>query len=151
MVLGVCRRMLRHEQDAEDAFQATFLVFARKAITIWPRDMLANWLFGVAYRTALGAKTAIARRRLKERQVNPMRTSDDSASHLWDVLQPLLEEELNHLPNKYRVPIVLCDLEGKSWQEDAPQLAQLPGTLSGRLRRPPDLLALRLPRPRITA
>src|SRR5436190_6933311 len=150
MVLGVCRRVLRHEQDAEDAFQATFVVFARKATTIWPRDMVANWLFGVAYRTALGAKTAIARRRLKERQVNPMRPTDDSASHLWHDLQPLLDEELNHLPNKYRVPIVLCDLEGKSRQEAARQLGWLPGTLSGRLARARGMLAKRLTRRGIT-
>jgi RNA polymerase sigma factor (sigma-70 family) len=150
MVLGVCRRVLRHEQDAEDAFQATFLVFARKATTIWPRDMVANWLFGVAYRTALGAKTAIARRRLKERQVNPMRPTDDSASHFWQDLQPLLDEELNHLPNKYRVPIVLCDLEGKSRQEAAWQLGWLPGTLSGRLARARGMLAKRLTRRGIT-
>src|SRR5437773_5148088 len=109
MVLGVCRRVLRHDQDAEDAFQATFLVLVRKASTIRPRDMLANWLFGVAYRTSLGAKTAIARRRLKERQVNSMRQTDDPVTHLWQDLRPLLDEELNHLPNKYRVPIVLCD------------------------------------------
>src|SRR6266446_3063958 len=150
MVLGVCRRVLRHEQDAEDAFQATFLVFTRKATTIWPRDMLANWLFGVAYRTALGAKTAIARRRLKERQVNPMRPTDDPAANLWQDLQPLLDEELNHLPNKYRVPIVLCDLEGKSRQEAARQLGWRPGTLSGRLARARAMLAKRLTRRGIT-
>jgi len=150
MVLGVCRRVLRHEQDAEDAFQATFLVFARKATTIWPRDMLANWLFGVAYRTALGAKTAIARRRLKERQVNPMRQTDGPVANVWQDLQPLLDEELNHLPNKYRVPIVLCDLEGKSRQEAARQLGWLPGTLSGRLARARGMLAKRLTRRGIT-
>jgi RNA polymerase sigma-70 factor (ECF subfamily) len=146
MVLGVCRRVLRHEQDAEDAFQATFLVLVRKATSIWPRDLVANWLFGVAYRTALGAKTAIARRRLKERQVNPMRTTNGSATNLWHDLQPVLDEELNHLPNKYRLPIILCDLEGKSRQEAARQLGWLPGTLSGRLARARAMLAKRLTR-----
>jgi RNA polymerase sigma factor (sigma-70 family) len=150
MVLGVCRRVLRQDQDAEDAFQATFLVLVRKAETIRPRDMLANWLFGVAYRTALGAKTAIARRRLKERQVNPMRPTYEPAANVWNDLQPLLDEELNHLPNKYRVPIVLCDLEGKSRQEAARQLGWLPGTLSGRLARARAMLAKRLTRRGLT-
>src|SRR5437879_4637936 len=69
MVLGVCRRILRHGDDAEDAFQATFLVFLRKAASIHPRAMVGNWLYGVAYRTALEARTVNARRQKKERQV----------------------------------------------------------------------------------
>jgi DNA-directed RNA polymerase specialized sigma24 family protein len=72
MVLGVCRRVLRHIQDAEDAFQATFLVLVRKAAVIGQREVLGNWLYGVAYRTALDARAAAARRRTRERQVSPM-------------------------------------------------------------------------------
>src|SRR3954451_12859025 len=72
MVLGVCRRVLRHPQDAEDAFQATFLVLVRKAASIGQRELLGNWLYGVAYRTALDARAATARRRTRERQVSPM-------------------------------------------------------------------------------
>jgi RNA polymerase sigma-70 factor (ECF subfamily) len=150
MVFGVCRRVLHHEQDAEDAFQATFLVLVRKAATIWPREMLPNWLFGVAYRTALAAKTAAVRRRLRERQVNPMPPTKASDQNLWPDLQPILDEELSHLPNKYRVPIVLCDLEGKSRQEAAQQLGWLPGTLSGRLARARSMLAKRLTRRGLT-
>src|SRR6478672_2543131 len=116
MVLAVCRRVLHHRHDAEDAFQATFLVLVRKAATIWPRHMLPNWLFGVAYRTALAAKTAAARRRLRDRQANPMPSTNVPVNDLWRYLRPILDEELSHLPNKYRVPIVLCDLEGKSRQ-----------------------------------
>jgi len=148
MVFGVCRRVLHHEQDAEDAFQATFLVLVRKAATIWPREMLPNWLFGVAYRTALAAKTAAARRRMKESQVIPMPPSD--VPDLWHDLRPILDEELSHLPNKYRVPIVLCDLEGKSRQDAARQLGWLPGTLSGRLARARGMLAKRLTRRGLT-
>jgi RNA polymerase sigma factor (sigma-70 family) len=150
MVLGVCRRVLRHEQEAEDAFQATFLVFVKKAATIWPREMLPNWLFGVAYRTALAAKTAGARRRIRERQANPMPRTTTTDEDLWHDLQPIVDEELSHLPSKYRVPIILCDLEGKSRQEAAKQLGWLPGTLSGRLSRARGMLAKRLTRRGIT-
>src|SRR5229473_3207384 len=150
MVLAVCRRVLHHDQDAEDAFQATFLVLVRKAVTIWPRHMLPNWLFGVAYRTALAAKTAAARRRLRERQANPMISTDAPVNELWRDLRPILDEELSHLPSKYRVPIVLCDLEGKSRQEAARQLGWLPGTLSGRLARARGMLAKRLTRRGLT-
>jgi RNA polymerase sigma factor (sigma-70 family) len=150
MVLAVCRRVLHHDQDAEDAFQATFLVLVRKAATIWPRHMLPNWLFGVAYRTALAAKTAAARRRLRERQANPMISTDAPVNELWRDLRPILDEELSHLPSKYRVPIVLCDLEGKSRQEAARQLGWLPGTLSGRLARARGMLAKRLTRRGLT-
>jgi RNA polymerase sigma factor (sigma-70 family) len=150
MVLDVCRRVLHHHQDAEDAFQATFLVLVRKAANIWPREMLPNWLFGVAYRTALAAKAAAARRRLRERQVTPMSEVDSSAQNVWRDLRPILDEELTHLPNKYRVPIVLCDLEGKSRQEAARLLGWLPGTLSGRLARARAMLAKRLTRRGLT-
>jgi RNA polymerase sigma-70 factor (ECF subfamily) len=150
MVFGVCRRVLHHDQDAEDAFQATFLVLVRKATTIWPRHMLPNWLFGVAYRTAQATKTASARRRLRERQANPMSSPGASTDGLWSDLRPILDEELSHLPNKYRVPIVLCDLEGKSRQEAAQQLGWLPGTLSGRLARARSMLAKRLTRRGLT-
>ena len=114
MVLGVCRRVLRREQDAEDAFQATFLIFLRRAQTIVPRCQVGNWLHGVAYRTALALRTATSRRRAKERVVA---AASQPAVGLWDDLLPLLDRELNRLPEKYRAPLVLCDLEGKTRRE----------------------------------
>ena len=141
MVMGVCRRVLRNSHDAEDAFQATFLVLVRKAASVVPREMVGNWLYGVAYRTALGAKTACARRRAKEREMPRREALDED---IWSKLRPLLDHELSHLPDKYRVPIVLCDLESKSRKEAARQLGWSEGTLSGRLARARILLARRL-------
>ncbi len=147
MVLGVCRRVLRHAQDAEDAFQATFLVLARKAVAIGRRELLGNWLYGVAYRTALDARAAAARRRTRERQVDPMPEppAPDSAAD-WRDLGPLLDLELNRLPDKYRAPVVLCDLEGRTRRDVARQLGLPAGTLSGRLTTARGMLARRLAR-----
>src|SRR5438876_2514624 len=141
MVMGVCRRVLRNSHDAEDAFQATFLVLVRKAASVVPREMVGNWLYGVAYRTALGARTACARRRAKEREMPRREALDED---IWSKLRPLLDHELSHLPDKYRVPIVLCALESKSRKEAARQLGWSEGTLSGRLARARILLAKRL-------
>jgi RNA polymerase sigma factor (sigma-70 family) len=146
MVLGVCRRILRHAQDAEDAFQATWLVFVRKANSISPPDMVANWLYGVAYRTALKARAATARRWVKERQVKEMAQSEIDPKAIWRELQQLLDQELNGLPDKYRIPIVLCDLEGKTRKEAARQLNWPEGTISGRLARGRVMLAKRISR-----
>lgn len=148
MVLGVCRRVLQNLHDAEDAFQATFLVLARKASTIVPKEMVGNWLYGVAYRTALKARAASAKRKAKERQVTDMpgRDSQEPRVPLWHELQPLLDQELNHLPDKYRVPVVLCDLEGKTRKEAAEQLGWPEGTLSWRLASAREALAKRLTR-----
>lgn len=148
MVLGVCRRVLQNLHDAEDSFQATFLVLARKASTIVPREMVGNWLYGVAYRTALKARAESAKRKAKERQVTDMpdRDSQEPRVSLWHELQPLLDQELNHLPDKYRVPVVLCDLEGKTRKEAAQQLGWPEGTLSWRLASARETLAKRLTR-----
>jgi RNA polymerase sigma factor (sigma-70 family) len=147
MVLGVCRRVLGHFQDAEDAFQATFLVLLRKAAAIGRRELLGNWLYGVAYRTALDARAAASRRRTRERQVSPMPEpqAKDSADVGHD-LRPLLDQELNRLPAKYRVPVVLCDLQGQTRRDVAQQLGVPVGTLSGRLTTAHRLLARRLAR-----
>src|SRR5262245_4872433 len=91
MVFGVCRRLLVNEQDAEDAFQATFLVLARKAASIVPRDLVGNWLYGVACRTGLKARGATARRRAIERQVTAMPESPTAPEDVWPDLQPLLD------------------------------------------------------------
>ena len=146
MVLGVCQRVLNHSQDAEDTFQAAFLVLARKAASVQPRDMVGNWLYGVAYQTSLKARAVAARRHLRERQVSEMPEPAAVQQDEWNDLRPLLDRELSRLPDKYRVPIVLCDLEGKGHKEAADQLGWPQGTLSGRLSRARDLLAKRLRR-----
>jgi RNA polymerase sigma factor (sigma-70 family) len=144
MVLGVCRRVLEHQQDAEDAFQATFLVLVRKASSIVMRDTVGNWLYGVAYRTAQKARAAAARRRVKEKHMARPEALPDEAG--WQDLRPLLDRELNSLPDKYREPLVLCDLEGNTRKAAATQLGWSEGTLSGRLSRAREMLARRLAR-----
>ncbi len=150
MVLAVCRRVLGHAQDAEDAFQATFLVLVRKAASIVPRQLVGNWLYGVAYRTALKARTLGARRRARERQVPTMPRHDAPSDEVWHDLQPLLDQELNRLPEKYRALVVLCDLEGKSRKEAARHLGLAEGTVSSRLARARVILSRRLARHRLT-
>jgi RNA polymerase sigma-70 factor (ECF subfamily) len=147
MVLGVCRRLLRNPEDAEDAFQATFLVLARKAASIGRRELLGNWLYGVAHRTSLRARSAAARRRAREKQVSaiPEPEAKDGAD-AWRDLRPVLDQELSRLPDKYRVPVVLCDLEGRTLRGVAQQLGVPAGTLSGRLTAARGLLAKRLAR-----
>jgi RNA polymerase sigma factor (sigma-70 family) len=149
MVLGVCRRVLRNEADAEDAFQATFLVLVRKAASVRPRGMVGNWLYGVARNTALKARDMIRRRQAREREAGAMSrpaATGDVGRHL----QTLLDEELPALPDKYRAPVVLCDLEGKTVKEAARQLGWPQGTLATRLRRGRALLAKRLVRHGLT-
>jgi RNA polymerase sigma factor (sigma-70 family) len=144
MVWGVCRRVLRDHHDAEDAFQATFLVLVRKAASVVPREVVANWLYGVAYRTALKARATAARRKGRERQVTEMPEPEAVRQDLCGDLQPLLDEELSRLPDKYRAVLVLCDLEGKTRKEAARQLGVPEGTVAGRLARARALLAKRL-------
>jgi RNA polymerase sigma factor (sigma-70 family) len=147
MVLGVCRRVLDGLHDAEDAFQATFLVLVRKASSIAQRDTVGNWLYGVAYRTAQKARVAAAKRRMKEKQVA---RPEALPEEVWQQVRPLLDLELNRLPDKYREPIVLCDLEGATRKEAAQRLGWPEGTLSGRLSRARQLLARRLARHGLT-
>ena len=146
MVWGVCRRALRCHQDAEDAFQATFLVLVRKAAGVVPRERVANWLYGVAYQTARKARATAARRQRRERQVTEMPEPAVPGQDLRRDLQPVLDQELSRLPDKYREAIVLCDLEGKTYKEAAQHLGVPEGTLSGRLTRGRALLAKRLTR-----
>src|SRR6516225_8789244 len=98
MVFGVCRRVVRNHHDAEDAFQATFLVLARRASSVQPRERLANWLHGVALRIAMKAKTITAKRRGREMQVIPMPEPEAAQPDQWRDLRPLLDQELNGLP-----------------------------------------------------
>jgi RNA polymerase sigma factor (sigma-70 family) len=144
MVLGVCLRILRNHHDSEDAFQATFLVLARKASSINPRPRLAAWLHGVACRTALKARAMRAKRQVRERQVAQMPDPEAPQSEHWHDLQPLLDQELSRLPEIYRLPILLCDLEGKTIRETIQQLGWPQGTVAGRLARGRKLLAKRL-------
>src|SRR5262245_62936163 len=146
MVLGVCRRVLRHEQDAEDAFQATFLVLARKAGSLRSRELLPNWLYGVAHRTALKARAMNVHRRARDRTAQEIARSEAPADGARDQLLECLDAELSRLPEKYRAPVVLCELEGKSRTEAARLLGLPEGTLSWRLAQARKLLAHRLAR-----
>jgi RNA polymerase sigma factor (sigma-70 family) len=109
MVWGVCRRVLSNDHDAEDAFQATFLVLVRRASSIASRELLGNWLYGVAHQTALKGRATAARRKGRERQVTRMPEPAIAGQDVWDDLRPLLDQELSRLPDKYRAVIVLCD------------------------------------------
>jgi RNA polymerase sigma factor (sigma-70 family) len=145
MVLRVCRRVLNHEQDAEDAFQAAFLVLARNTGSIRKPEALAEWLHGVAYRTAMEAKRKAARRRNHEARLRtlPPRTA---ASPTWDDVQAVLDEEIQRLPAAFRIAFVLCALEGKSGPEAAAELGIQPGTVSSRLARARQRLQQQLAR-----
>jgi peptide-methionine (S)-S-oxide reductase len=148
MVWGVCRRVLFNHHDAEDAFQATFLVLVRRAASIMPRDMVANWLYGVAYQTALKTRGTVARRIRRERQVVVMPETDAEAVQpdRCHELRYLLDQELSSLPDKHRAVIVLCDLEEKTRSEAARQLGVPEGTVASRLARARTMLGKRLAR-----
>ncbi len=132
MVLGVCRRILGQDDDADDAFQATFLVLATKANSLAGRATLGDWLHGVARRTALNARRSAARRREMEQRI--VRTPASGEADWADML-PILDEELARLPEKYRRAIVLCDLEGQSRSLAARHLDCPEGTIASRLAR----------------
>lgn len=144
MVWGVCRRVLRDHHDAEDAFQATFLVLARKAPSVSPREMLPNWLYGVAYRTSRKAGTLSLKRRRREIPTPNLPEPEPVRRDRADDLLEQLDRELIRLPDRYRVPILLCELEGKTHREAADQLGWPVGTVSGRLSRAKAILAKRL-------
>jgi RNA polymerase sigma-70 factor (ECF subfamily) len=144
MVLSVCRRVLRRSHDAEDAFQATFLVLAEKAHRLRRPELLANWLYGVAYRTALHARQRSARRSERERGAARMIALDGDPGSEPRELRRVLDEELHRLPEKYRAPLVLCYLEGKTNEEAARLLGWPSGSMSYRLARGRDLLRQRL-------
>ncbi len=143
MVLGVCRRILGNVADAEDAFQVTFLVLVRNAAAVRKADSLGSWLYGVAYRTALEARRAVARRRAKEAKAMPRTESSQAVPA--DLLA-VLDEELAALPEQCRAAVVLCDLEGKSYREAARELHCPEGTVASRLNKGRRLLAQRLRR-----
>ena len=150
MVLRVARGVLRDPRDVEDAFQATFLVLVRKAPTISDRELLGPWLHGVARRVALKARGVAARRNKREGGTFDDPPADP-AEGPWPDLRPILHEELDRLPAKYRQPVILCHLQGLTHAEAARELAWPVGTVSVRLARARKLLKERLSRRGLTA
>jgi RNA polymerase sigma factor (sigma-70 family) len=147
MVFALCRRVLNSAQDAEDAFQATFVVLARKAHAVEKPELLANWLYGVAYRTARKARAQAARRGHHERQAALMAGAQMAqAGDDRQEIRGILDEELQHLPAKYRAPLVLCYLEGMTNEQAARKLGWPSGSMSYRLARGRELLKSRLTR-----
>jgi RNA polymerase sigma factor (sigma-70 family) len=144
MVWGVCRRLLHNHQDAEDAFQATFLVLVRRAADV-PRRAVANWLYGVARQTAVRLRATAAKRGRRETQVVTM--PEPTVAEVRDAdQQSVLDEELSRLPHHYRGVVVLCDLEGMTRKKAARQLGIPEGSVASRLARARVLLAKRLTR-----
>jgi RNA polymerase sigma factor (sigma-70 family) len=145
VVFGVCLRVLRHEQDAEDAFQATFLVFSRNAARVRRASSIGNWLYGIAVNVARKAKATRHRRSVKEQEAAAQARSD-TMPVVPDDLREILDAELKALPDKYRAPVVMCDLMGLTTHEAATEVGCPPKTLGTRLIRGRSLLAERLTR-----
>jgi RNA polymerase sigma factor (sigma-70 family) len=154
MVLGVCRRVLGNTPDADDAFQATFLVFIQKAQKLAHPEQVAGWLHAVALRVARKAQWKRGRQREREAaSVDNLELPDpttpdpatDSAAEARELRQTL-DDELDRLPEKYRLPIVLCELEGRTLEEAAQLLGWPKGTVAGRLSRGREMLRQRLSR-----
>jgi RNA polymerase sigma factor (sigma-70 family) len=144
MVLGLCRRVLGDATDADDAFQATFLVLVKKAPSIAQPELLGNWLYGVAYRIARKARAQRAKRAQQKAPALAMASPDPHVDAVLRELQAQLDEELERLPQKYRAPLVLCYLEGLSNREAAQRLGWPVGSISHRLARGRELLRARL-------
>src|SRR5262249_10506792 len=132
LVLGVCRRVLRHEQDAEDAFQATFLTLARKAAAVARGEALGGWLYRVAYRVALRARCRAGRRAGYERS-GAEGLAREAPAGVWPDVRLVLDEEVSRLPARYRLPFILCCLEGKTHRAAAAALGCPAGTVASRL------------------
>jgi len=146
MVLGVCRGILPDSNDAEDAFQATFLILARRASSVRSKGSLGSWLHGVARRVALRAKADATRRRLREHEAAGLRPERELKKDDTRDLSRILHEELGRLPDKYQMPVLLCDAEGLTHESAARRLGWPVGTVSGRLSRAHRLLRDRLKR-----
>ena len=144
MVLGVCRRVLGNQDAALDAFQATFLVLARKARAIARREQLASWLHGVARRAALDARARAARHRAREKRLGVKLYTEPTDHTMLNELRTILDDELARLPERHRAPVVLCELEGLSRRDAAARLRISEGTLSSRLSRAKARLRERL-------
>jgi RNA polymerase sigma factor (sigma-70 family) len=135
MVLGVCRSVLHHEQDAEDAFQAVFLTLAKKAGSIHRRESVGSWLYRVAYHLSQKARVSAARRRAREQRAEVMPSPDPLLDMSLRELRGVLFEELERLPEKYRAPLVLCYLEEKTQEDAARLLGWTKGAVKGCLER----------------
>src|SRR5262249_6286251 len=146
MVLGLCRRLLHDADEADDAFQATFLVLARRADAIRQATSVASWLYGVARRIAVHARARATRRRTQERRSSAMPRPEPCDELTWQELRSVLDEELDQLPEKYRTPVILCYLEGKSHDQAARELGCPRTSLSSRLGKARELLQQRLTR-----
>jgi RNA polymerase sigma factor (sigma-70 family) len=146
LILDVCRRVLRQAQDAEDVFQATFLVLARKAASIGWRESVGPWLYEVASRLALEARRSLARRQAFEKQLKNQRAEPAASEVSWQEFCSVLDEELLRLPEKFRLPLLLCLVQGKARDEAARQLGWTLGKVKGRLERGRELLRSRLAR-----
>lgn len=144
MIQALCRRLLRDRHEADDACQAAFLVLARKARSVRKQESLASWLHGVAYRISLSLRRQRARRVRREQAASrpDLQSADDNLT--WRELRAVLDEELERLPERYRAPLILCYLEGKTRDEAAQQLGAKPGALHGLLDRGRKLLRDRL-------
>lgn len=144
MVWGLCRRLLHDSQDAEDVFQATFLALVRKAGSIGKRASVGSWLYKVAYRAARAAQASAARRARRERPLGDRPVPDSADEAAQRDLRPLLDEEVNRLPEKYRAAVVLCYLQGLTNEEAAWQLGCPKGTVATRLAWARERLRRRL-------
>lgn len=146
MILRTCRGLLRHEDDALDAFQATFLILARRGGSLWVRDSLGPWLHRVASRVAVHALRVASRRRAAERKAAEGRPERSAGVVHRDDLERVLHQELDRLPDRYRIPILLCDLDGRTHDEAARHLRCPVGTVKSRLARGREQLRGRLAR-----
>jgi RNA polymerase sigma factor (sigma-70 family) len=146
LVLGVCRRVLLHEQDAEDAFQAVFCVLARRAGAVRNRTAVGTWLHAIAYRIARKARAARGRRPMSATNLPDIPAPQGSPEWVWRELRPVLDEEVNRLPEKYRRAFILCYLEGRTNEQAAAQLGCPLGTVLSRLARARERLRGRLTR-----
>ncbi|MFO0890843.1 MAG: sigma-70 family RNA polymerase sigma factor [Isosphaeraceae bacterium] len=146
LVLSLCRRLLRDPRDIEDAFQATFLVLAHRAGTIRNRAVLASWLYGVALRIATRCRSDVLRRRAVETSVDVLEFPAADSARSIDEIGPALDQELSRLPEKYRVPIILCYFKDQTHDQAAAELNWPVGTVRSRLARGRELLRSRLTR-----
>jgi RNA polymerase sigma factor (sigma-70 family) len=146
LVLAVCRRMLGHVQDAEDAFQATFLILARHAASIRKKESVASWLYGAAYRMSKNARRAAMRRRRHEAQAKPRQSGSPERTIAWQEVQNLIDEETQHLPSIYREAFILCCLQDRDYAEVARTLGHAEVTIRSRVSRARRQLQKRLSR-----